>query len=99
MQQMSMAEVRVPPEINLDSVRPLIYYLNGLPDGWSERDLSREEDMTACAIVESLSYPSQCPRLQQKLYEFLHPSCRPYRTLCVWYCIARAIAYLIEQGD
>lgn len=88
-----------PQRLDLRTVRPLLDYLHGLPQDSCDRPLADEEDETACQLLFVLDVPEDCPRLEWHLYHYGDPSYRQSRSLCVWYAIARSVAWLIQQGE
>lgn len=87
------------PKLKLESVMPLLEYLNALPQESSDRALSWEEDEIACYILGNLPLPVEAPRLYGLISHYIDPEYRKSRTLSVWYGIARAVARLVQDGD
>ncbi len=87
------------PKLKLESVMPLLEYLNALPQESCDRELSWNEDETACYILSRLYLPVQAPKLYGLIGHYIDPEYRKSRTLSVWYGIARAVARLVQDGD
>ncbi|HXK31481.1 MAG TPA: hypothetical protein VJZ94_01945 [Candidatus Paceibacterota bacterium] len=84
-------------KLNLESVKPLLQYLHGLPQACSDRELTWAEDETACSLLLCLPLPPDSPMLENLVLYYAERQYRVSRTLCVWYGIARAVARLIQD--
>jgi hypothetical protein len=81
-------------QTNFEPVLPLLKYLCSLSQGNEDRTLEWQEDEAAVQILLELELPDASARLDRYIIDCVDPDCRSYRTLCVWYCIARSVAHL-----
>ena len=97
MQELTFLEKPPCPRLDLEPVRPLLEYLHGLTQDSCDRDLTVQEDKVACHILLALELPDASRRVDDLVLYYAEPGNRPYRTLCVWYSIARSIAIMFQH--
>lgn len=85
-------------KLELESVYPLLEYLDHLPQEQQDRELTWAEDEGAIFILKTLC-PPDLEYLQCCLEGFIDANARDERTLSAWYSMARHVAQHIQLGE
>lgn len=84
--------------LNIEPVRSLLEYLLSLPQDHEDRALNAEEDTRACELFYEAVWPQRAC-LQEWADYCTAPECKSFRTLRVWYHLARATAQYIREHE
>ncbi len=100
---MQRVSIEAPARLRLDlePVMPLLEYLYSLPgqEGCDDRTLTWAEDEWARHVLEKLELRPECPLFARYLTQCLESDSRRFRTLAVWYLIARNLARYLQYCE